>query len=74
MQAGERQRDGDTESEAGSRLQAVSTEPNAGLELTDHEIMTWAEVWHLMDWDTQVTWDFGFFTNLYIKKFSLVPN
>ena len=31
---------GDTESEAGSRLQAVSTEPDAGLELTDCEIMT----------------------------------
>ena len=30
----------DTESEAGSRLQAVSTEPDAGLELTNREIMT----------------------------------
>ena len=36
----EREREGDTESEAGSRLRAVSTEPDAGLELTDHEIMT----------------------------------
>ena len=35
----ERER-GDTESEAGSRLRAVSTEPDAGLELTDREIMT----------------------------------
>ena len=35
------QRKRDTpESEAGSRLQAVSTEPNAGLELTNHKIMT----------------------------------
>ena len=34
------EREGDTESEAGSRLQAVSTEPDVGLELTDHEIMT----------------------------------
>ena len=25
---------------AGSRLRAISTEPDAGLELTDHEIMT----------------------------------
>ena len=32
--AGEVQREGDTESEAGSRLPAVSTEPDAGLELT----------------------------------------
>ena len=50
---GEGQREGDTEPEAGSRLQAVSTEPDAGLELTDPEIMTWAEVGHLTDWATQ---------------------
>ena len=31
---------GDTESEAGSRLRAVSTEPDAGLEPTNREIMT----------------------------------
>ena len=36
--------EGDTESEAGSRLRAVSTEPDAGLEPTDREIMTGAEV------------------------------
>ena len=34
------ERGGDTESEAGSRLQAVSTEPDAWLKPTDHEIMT----------------------------------
>ena len=34
------EREGDTESEAGCRLWAVSTEPHAGLELTDREIMT----------------------------------
>ena len=44
---------GDTEFKAGSRLKAVSTEPNAGLEPTNHEIMTWAEIWRLMDWATQ---------------------
>ena len=32
--------EGDTESEAGSRLRAVSTEPHAGLEPTSREIMT----------------------------------
>ena len=37
---GEGQRERETESEAGSRLPAVSTEPDAGLELTDHKIMT----------------------------------
>ena len=47
------EREGDTESEAGSRLQAVSTEPDAGLQLTDCEIMTWAEVGHWTDWATQ---------------------
>ena len=39
-QAGEGQREGDTESEAGSRLRAVSAEPDAGLEPTSREIMT----------------------------------
>ena len=34
------ERERETESEAGSRLRAVSTEPDAGLELRDHEIMT----------------------------------
>ena len=33
-------RKGDTESEAGSRLWAVSTEPDVWLELTECEIMT----------------------------------
>ena len=37
------EREGDTDSKAGSRLLAVSTEPNVGLKLTNHEIMTWAE-------------------------------
>ena len=37
---GEEQRERETESEAGSRFRAVSTEPDAGLEPTDHEIMT----------------------------------
>ena len=35
-----RERKGDTESEAGSRLRAVLTEPDTGLELTNHEIVT----------------------------------
>ena len=40
MSGGGPEREGDTESEAGSRLQAVGTEPNVGLEPTNHEIMT----------------------------------
>ena len=47
------ERVGDTESEAVSRLWAVSPEPDAGLELTDREIVTWAEVGRLTDWATQ---------------------
>ena len=34
------EREGDTESKAGSRLRAVSTEPDVGLELSNQEIMT----------------------------------
>ena len=54
MSMGGAERGGDTESEVGSRLWAVSTEPDAGLELTNRKIMTWAEVGRLTDWATQV--------------------
>ena len=40
MSRGWAETEGDTESKAGSRLGAVSAEPNAGLEPTDGEIMT----------------------------------
>ena len=40
MSMGGAERRGDTESEAGSRLRAVSTEPDAGPELTNGETMT----------------------------------
>ena len=40
MSRGGAEREGDTESEAGSRLQAVSTEPDVGLKPTNREIMT----------------------------------
>ena len=53
MNGGGSEREGDTESEAGSRLWAVSTEPDMGLELTDRDIMTWAEVGRLTDWATE---------------------
>ena len=39
MSGGGAEKEGDTESEADSRLQAGSTEPDVGLELTNHEIM-----------------------------------
>ena len=47
------EREGDTVSEAGSRLWAVSTEPDTGLELTNCQIMTWDKVGRLTDWATQ---------------------
>ena len=53
MNRGGAEREGDTESETGSRLWGVGTEPDAGLELTDREITTWAEVGRLADRATQ---------------------
>ena len=41
MSGGGTEREGDPESKAGSRLPAIGTEPDAGLELTDREIVTW---------------------------------
>ena len=40
MSGGGAEREGDTQSEAGSSLRAISTELDAGLELTNREIMT----------------------------------
>ena len=53
MSRGGAEREGHTESKAGSRLRAVSKEPNVGFELMDGEIMTWAEVRRLTDWATR---------------------
>ena len=49
MSGGGAEREVDRKCEAGSRLCAVSTEPNVGLKLTDLETMTGAEVGHLTD-------------------------
>ena len=40
VSGGGAEQEGSTESKAGSRLPAVSTEPDAGLEPTNHEVMT----------------------------------
>ena len=53
MNRGGAEREGDTESEASSRLWAISPEPDAGLELVDREIVTWAEVRRPTNWATQ---------------------
>ena len=47
------EREGDTESEAGSRIRDVSTELDTELKLMNHEIMTWAKVGLLTNWATQ---------------------
>ena len=66
----ERERERETESEQGrgrdretqnlkqAPAWAVSTEPDAGLEPTNCEIMTWVEVRRLTDWVTQAPLDF----------------
>ena len=41
MNGGGAEREGDTEWETGSRLRAISPQPDAGLELMDREIVTW---------------------------------
>ena len=40
MSRGRAEREGDTESKAGSRLRAVSTEPDMGLEPINREMVT----------------------------------
>ena len=47
-------RETSTESDVGSKLRAVSIEPNGGFERTKDEIMTWAKVRCLTDWAIQV--------------------
>ena len=49
MSRGVAEREGGTESEAVVRLRAACTEPDVGLEPTNSEIMTQAEVIHLTD-------------------------
>ena len=53
MNRGGAEREGDTESDTGSRLRAVSTEPDAGPKLTDREIMTRTVVGRFTDRATQ---------------------
>ena len=52
---GEGQKEKETQNlkQAPGSEQAVSTEPNAGLELTNCEFMAWAKVGRFTDWATQ---------------------
>ena len=60
MNGGGAEREGDTESETGSRLRAISPEPDAGLELgpRDRDL---AEVGRLTDCATQAPHNTPFF-------------
>ena len=69
----EGQREGDTESEAGSRLWAISPEPDVGLELTDREIVTWTEVGCLTDWATQAPQEWLLLKIVFLP-FGLLPH
>ena len=63
------EREGDTETKTGSRLWGVSTEPNAGIELTNCEIITWAEVRRLNNWAIHAPQ----FSLLFKKRNSILP-
>ena len=65
MNGGGAEREGDTESEAGSRLRAISPEPDAGLELTGPRDRDLAEVGRLTDCATQAP-PKKFFFNIYL--------
>ena len=65
MSRGRAEREGDTESRAGSRLWTVSAELHTGFELTDHKIIIWAKVWlshpgaPLCDYFQSIFWSRG---------------
>ena len=60
MNGGGAEREGDTELETGSRLRAISPEPDAGLELTGPRDRDLAEVGRLTDCATQAPLDSDF--------------
>ena len=60
---------GDTEPEAGTRLRAISTDSDVGLQFTNCEIVTRAEVGCLTNWATQAPClVFSFFLSLFILR------
>ena len=68
MSRGGAEREGDTESEAGCQH---SSEPDAGLELRNCEIMTWTAVGRLTDWATQAPLIFSLKNNFYFYKLKI---
>ena len=65
LSGGGAEREGDTESETGSRFWAVSPEPDVGLELWNDEIMNWSEVGRLYNWATQESQSNTFLINCF---------
>ena len=63
------ERERDTESDTGSRLRDVNTEPDPGLEPMKRGIMTWAKVRRLTDQATQVPLLLLFLNILIIQYF-----
>ena len=72
--AGEGQRERETDSEAGSRLWAVSTESDTGLKPMNREIVTWAKVGHSTDWTTQAPPSCFFFFFFKVKQTGLLAS
>ena len=60
--------EGDTESEAGFKLWAVSPEPDSGLKPTNRETMTWAEVRRFTDWATQAPQKYAIFLKIFFPR------
>ena len=56
-----------------NRLQAVSTEPDVGLEPTNSGIMTWAKVRRLTEWTTQVPLDYILMSILETSPTAVLP-
>ena len=61
------EREGDTESKAGSRLRTVSTEPDVGLKPTNREIKTGAKLSRSTNGTTQVPHSVLWFLNLELR-------
>ena len=76
----QREGEGDAKSQAGSRLRAISTQPNVALDLNklNWEIMTWAQVPHLTVWATQSPWFLPFlsvqFSAICLQNFFMNAN
>ena len=65
-------RERDTVPEAGSRLWAVSIEPDVGLKPTSCKVITWAPVRHLTNWTTQAPLKLAIFQPIHFPICSMM--